>query len=89
MKMKPEHFEYLREKVEHYLADNPTVLESYANGDFYNSDKCCDLQLRVCSDLSRLAVGSIWICDNLYPYLLDSHLFTAMKRIVPSVERKY
>jgi hypothetical protein len=33
-------------------------------------------------DLMSSAVGSRWICDNLYSYANDDHIDTALRRIV-------
>jgi hypothetical protein len=31
--------------------------------------------------------GSQWVSDNLYPYLDDTHIDTALKSIVAEIER--
>ena len=33
-------------------------------------------------DLLYMAVGSEWVCENLYPYLNDDHIDTALRNIV-------
>lgn len=34
---------------------------------------------RFCFDLTYEFIGSKWICDNLYSYMNDDHLYSAMK----------
>ena len=41
-----------------------------------------DFDKRVRWDVIYRAVPSAWICDNIYAYADDSHLDTALKRIM-------
>ena len=43
----------------------------------YTEDQGTGLMHRLISH----SVGSVWICDNLYPYMNDSHIPKAMQRI--------
>jgi hypothetical protein len=45
-----------------------------------------DIEKRFRWDLLYAAKLSPWICDNLYPYLNDSHIDTALKSIVNELE---
>jgi hypothetical protein len=47
-----------------------------------NEGKAKDVEKRLRWDWSYYAETSHWICDNLYSYLDDSHLDTALKQIV-------
>jgi hypothetical protein len=79
MKIKPEHYAHMRdaigalhlvESVEDYrtrLAADPRVK---------------DVDVRLRWDLLHAAVPSRWVCDNVYPYANDTHLDTALRRIV-------
>lgn len=89
MKMKAEHFETLKQAVDKVLADNPNVVQRYEQGDFVRSDMVKDLQVRFCFDLLGAAVPAAWIRTELYPYLNDDHIETAMRRIAPKVVRNY
>ena len=81
MKMKPEHYFHVRncfEKSAHWI---PMVRESIANE---NKAKYHDKRLRW--DMLYTAVGSRWICDNLYSYLDDSHIDSALRVIMRQFE---
>jgi len=92
MKIKPNHYEVLKINIEAILeklnADNKLV-ESYESGNFRNSEKTKDLQKRFCFDLLHACKLNSFVCNDLYPYLNDSHIYTALKKICPKVERKY
>ena len=45
-----------------------------------------DVEKRLRWDLLYAAKLSPWICDNLYPYLNDSHIDTALKSIINELE---
>jgi hypothetical protein len=38
-----------------------------------------DLEMRLRWDLLHKALGSRWICDQIYPYADDTHLDTALR----------
>lgn len=38
-------------------------------------------------DLTYAAGLTPWICDTLYPYCNDDHIDTALRRIVPPLDR--
>lgn len=69
MKIKPEHFAYLKTAI---CADStaPTLPEYLARG---LSEKRWRWDLLYRAGLSR------WICDNLYSYLDDTHIDTALR----------
>ena len=75
MKMKPEHFDYMRATVG-ALDTEQARAEYRAKG----------LSLkRYQWDLTYTAGLTRFICDALYPYLDDSHVQTALNRIVPEL----
>lgn len=86
MKMKPEHFDYLKSRIAAVLEKYPHVQEQYRKGIFPRSDACKNVQGRFNNDLLRAAVPSSWVCDNLYPYLNDKHIGTALKAICPVLD---
>jgi len=71
MKIKPEHFEYIREKIMS-LSTAPTLHSYTAQG---LTEKRWRWDLLYMAGLSR------WICDNIYLYANDGHIDTALKRI--------
>jgi hypothetical protein len=89
MKIKPEHFEHLKTEIEAILSKYDRVVDEYEKGQFPRSEKVKDLQKRFCFDVLYGAGLSKWVCDNLYPYMNDDHLYTALKAICPKLERKF
>ena len=88
MKMKAEHYQQLEMAIKDTLAthnkDNRLV-DSYRKGEFHNSDKVKDLQKRFCYDVLYGSGLSSFVCGTLYEYLNDEHIYTALKKICPSV----
>ena len=89
MKIKQEHFEYLKNEIESALEKYPNLVQEYETGNFPRSESTKNLQQRFCFDLAYGAGLDRCISENLYPYMNDDHLFTALKRIAPTVARKY
>lgn len=92
MKVKKEHLEHMKTEIDKLLANSGGagfVVSRYESGKFPNSEKVNDLQKRFCFDLMYSAGLTKFICDNIYPYANDSHIFTALKAICPKVNRKY
>lgn len=85
MKIKPEHYKYLSDAITAVLDRNPTAVARYERGDFPRATAVKDLQKRFCFDLLAAAQISMWVCDELYPYCDDSHIYTALRRICPTV----
>lgn len=85
MKILPDHFEYMQTKISAYLSERPDMIEDYHNGNFPRADRCKDLNMRFRWDVCYFAVGSKWICDNLYSYMDDNHIDTSLRRIVPAL----
>lgn len=73
MKIKPEHFDTLREIVTTADRTFPSIREEFEAGRL--SAK------RFRWDLLFAGRGSSWVCENLYPYMNDDHLDTALRRI--------
>jgi hypothetical protein len=73
MKMKKEHFEYLKREIQK-SGHGKEVWEKY---------KALGLsELRYRWDVLYAAKLSSWICDNLYSYLNDDHIDTALRKIL-------
>jgi hypothetical protein len=64
MKMKPEHYNYLKAAIKPILARNVTPETERGRWSALHS-----------------AVPVSWICSDLYPYLDDSHIDTALRAI--------
>lgn len=89
MKIKKEHFDYLKSEIETTLKQYPEIASEYEKGNFPRSERVKDLQKRFCFDLSYGAGLNQFICKELYPYMNDDHLYTALKRICPAVKKRY
>lgn len=96
MKIKALDFEKLKQCIEttlnHYGKDK--LVKQYQSGQFVNSNKVNDLQMRFCFDILHLTSRDIagfrdFINKTLYEYMNDDHLYTALKLICPKITRQY
>lgn len=79
MKMKQQHYEYIKSKMADCIGKNHyTGIVNNAKSD----SRVKDLNTRIAWDCLHTCNISAWICDNLYSYLDDNHINTAVKRIV-------
>lgn len=85
MKMQKEHFDFIKNKMLEVLANNPNAVQMYESGSFHRSEHVKDLQTRFSWDVFDCAVPASWVCDNLYSYLNDSHIKTALLKITKEV----
>jgi predicted TIM-barrel enzyme len=92
MKITTEHYSKLgkaiKETLDNHNKDNALV-NAYEAGQFNRSDKVKDLQRRFCFDVLYGSGLQSWVCSELYSYLDDNHIYTALKSICPKVSRKY
>jgi hypothetical protein len=77
MKMKHEHYNHIRESFEKHAHWIPLTRESIAK-----ENKAKDYDKRLRWDMLYIAVGSRWICDNIYSYLDDTHIDSALRAIM-------
>ena len=91
MKIKPEHYEMLESEINAVFERYPArrLIEEYETGQFARSEKTKDLQKRFCYDLLYGAGLSSFVCSTLYKYLDDSHVYTALRSICPTVTKRY
>lgn len=75
MKIKPEHYEHLRDTLTGIVDRNRAQVEEY-----FSRDTMTPMRKRW--DLLHAARLSPWISSTLYPYMNDDHLDTALRRIV-------
>ena len=88
MKMKQEHYQHLESEINKVLElhnKHGELVDCYESGNFHKADRVQDLQKRFCFDVLYGCSLSRWICDELYPYLDDEHIYTALKRLCPTV----
>ena len=77
MKIKPEHLEHLRQLVTPH--DTPEARKLAIEQGHNN--------MRYRWDCLWAAKQSRWVCDNLYPYINDDHIDTALRRIIPDLNQ--
>ncbi len=80
MKIKPEHFAILEEACNKVIEDNPTITEeTYTTQGLTNKRFRWDVlyAAKINNESS-----SRWICDNLYSYMDDTHIDTALRKIL-------
>jgi hypothetical protein len=81
MKMKKEHYEFIKgamEAIEHtHVKDH----EAYLWKLFFDG-KIGDPSKRLRNDYFLMAVSSKWVCDELYPYLSDINIDSSLKKIM-------
>lgn len=89
MKMLPEHFDHMKTEIDailfQYNQDNKLVKE-YQSGEYSRAESTKDVQRRLCFALMFGAGLSKFASDNLYSYLNDDHIYTALKAICPKIE---
>ena len=73
MKMKDDHFNYMKQQVNKVLNDNPDLYAQYKKAGLSDMRFNWDLLYR--ANLNK------WICDTLYDYLNDTHIDTAIRKI--------
>lgn len=89
LKIKQEHLEYLKTEINKVLIKYPKLVDEYEHGDFPRADKVKDLQKRFSFDLLYGAGLTKWVCDNIYPYANDDHIYSALKTFCPKVVKHY
>lgn len=81
MKMQLNHYDYIKDAMAGFT---PAMLNDYRE-QLKAQGKAKDIEKRLRWDMLYNSVSSVWICDNLYPYLDDTHIDTALKAIVKTI----
>ena len=81
MKITPSHFSYMFSAIQPLSATIPARREALRN-----DPRVKDLEKRLRWDLCYAAGLSAWICDNLYSYLDDVHIDTALRAIIKELQ---
>lgn len=86
MKIKPEHFDALKALIE--PLDTAELRAKYLAGDFPRSAKCKDVYVRYRWDLVYYVPqeGRYDLFMDMYRYMNDDNIDTALRRIVPPLE---
>lgn len=98
MKMPNDDFTLLKEQFDKYAESQggwPVLVKKYENGDFSMANTVKDLQKRFCFDMLYKVkyeyCPALQRCiSRLYTAgLTDDHIYTVLKRICPTVTKKY
>lgn len=91
MKIKPEHFQEIEQKINSFfeIHGKDALILKYENGDFPRSDKVKDLQTRFNFDLFHYSGALSAVVNSVYQYANDDHIATALKKICPKVVKKF
>lgn len=81
MKMQREHYDLMKAKIA-TLKERINPHREY----LIKEGEAKDIEKRLRWDLCFAAVGSKWICDNLYNYMNDDHIDTALRQIMVDLE---
>jgi len=91
MKIKKIHYDYIKKEINSILKDNPNLINRYESGDFARSDEIKDLNIRFRWDLYWYCYRNIF--NNTFKdsinYLKDTNIDTALRNIVPNIQKKY
>ena len=82
MKMKPEHYAHMKAEITKLDRERVAAHKAALAYDL----RVKDLNKRLRWDLSYAAKLTSWICDNLYSYLDDSHVDTALRSIIRELD---
>lgn len=86
MKIKPEHVETIKGFVQ--PLDTPERRQRYISRDFPNAEHVKDIDKRYRWDLFYANPASApFACDVLYKYSHDEHIDTALRSIVPELQK--
>lgn len=80
MKMTADHYKIIKSRFVHKKEDVLKYREALSHG-----GKVKNIGVRLRWDLFNMAIPVTWICDNLYPYLNDNHIDTALKKIMKEI----
>lgn len=76
LKIKPEHYAHIKNTIKEKVNLPDLHEEIKADGRYK------DFETRFRHDCLYKAGLSSWICDNLYPYMDDTHINSALKAII-------
>lgn len=84
MKMSQDHYGYIYNAIK----KNEAIIEKH-RACLLKDPRVKDLEKRLRWDMLYTSVSSQWVCDNLYPYLNDDHIDTALRRIFKELDHEH
>lgn len=85
MKIKTEHYNHLKTEIQKIPVYQ--ILEHGKAVKASNTYK--DYNMRMRWDILHMLSMSSWLCDNLYTYMNDNHIDTALKAIMKELQLPY
>lgn len=82
MKIKKEHYDYMFKCINENKDKLPYIKENAVA-----NPKVKDIDKYIRWAAISYFVGSKWICDNLYSYLNDTHIDTALRQIMKETKQ--
>lgn len=86
MKIRPEHLAHIREVITQF--DTDFHRSRYAAAGLSDERYRWDLLRHGLKQRNPEQPSTQWICDELYPYLNDSHIDTALRHLVKPLARE-
>ena len=85
MKMTPAHFDILRNAIAKIRKDEPDLRMIYTENGHTDMRFAWDMVHR--AKIGNHNTGTSFICKELYPYLNDTHIETALRKIIDMLWR--
>lgn len=92
MKMTKPHFDILQKEINNILLSNPEIVNDYEVGNFERVKQTHCLQTRFCFDMFHKVIDNLSnkeFLGELYEYLHDDHIYTALNKICPKLVKKF
>ena len=81
MKIKPQHYSIIKDSINQFMESHKGLLEQHYQ-DIKINNKAKDIDKRFRWDIIHGAGLTQFICKELYPYLNDDHIDTALRRVM-------
>ena len=78
MKITPRDFQVVKTMLERSIVDTPANREAYIKAGLSSK--------RYRWDCFRLSGGISFLCNELYAYMNDDHMDTALRKLIPDLE---
>ncbi len=82
LKMKPQHYQEIKDKIGSIAPKDVTYLKNI----IWEAQTFKNFERRILWELCYWKIPSAWICSELYPYLDDSHIESALKQIIKELK---
>ena len=89
LKITEKDYNFMRQKIEETLKNRGEkyLIHCYESGNINNASKTKNIQTRFNFDLLYAAGLCSFVCNNLYTYLDDTHIESALNHICPKIDK--